>query len=71
MVTYLPYHIKCILGRRQHPDHWGWGRCSAVPYSGCEYTCNYCCSRTRRYCPFDDPANLGRIVCATASVTEG
>ncbi len=61
-VHYEPYHVRRTLNKRQHADHGFWDRCLTAPYIGCEYACHICTSRACPYCPFDDPADFGRIV---------
>ena len=62
VITHSSQQAKRIVNRRQHADRWLRDRYSAAPYVGCEYACRYSYSRARRYCPFDDPAEVSRIV---------
>ena len=49
VVRYERRKYKTILNRYRFIDSWFWCRYSVNPYSGCEFACTYCDSRSHRY----------------------
>ncbi|MBU7004182.1 MAG: radical SAM protein [Theionarchaea archaeon] len=49
MVSYERRGFKTILNKFKYIDGWFWCRYSVNPYSGCEFACTYCDSRSHKY----------------------
>jgi len=49
VVRYERRKYKTILNKYRFIDSWFWCRYSVNPYSGCEFACTYCDSRSHRY----------------------
>jgi DNA repair photolyase len=49
MVRYERKDFKTILNKFKYIDGWFWCRYSVNPYSGCEFACTYCDSRSHKY----------------------
>jgi DNA repair photolyase len=49
VVRYEKREFKTILNKFKYIDGWFWCRYSLNPYSGCEFACTYCDSRSHKY----------------------
>ncbi|MFH1766555.1 MAG: radical SAM protein [Patescibacteria group bacterium] len=57
------YQAKKVLNVHKHIDGgWFWTRYTAYPYLGCVFGCQYCYCRDKRYCPFKNPDDFGKLV---------
>jgi DNA repair photolyase len=54
MVNYEIKTFKSILNKYKFIDSWFWGRYGINAYSGCEFACTYCDSRSEKYYLHDD-----------------
>jgi DNA repair photolyase len=56
--TYKEYQCKSMLRVHKFVDNWFWESASVSPYKACEYGCNYCDGRSKRYYASSDFDNL-------------
>ncbi len=49
MIKYIAEEFKTIFNKYRFIDSWFWCRYSINPYSGSEFACTYCDSRSHRY----------------------
>jgi len=54
MAEYTLRKYKSILSVHRYIDSWFWGKYGVSPYSGCEFGCTYCDTRSRKYYLHDD-----------------
>jgi len=69
-VQYRVYRPKKILNVHKHADSWFWDKYSAHPYLGCEYGCEYCYNREKRFCPYESPDDYSKIVTIKENAAE-
>lgn len=62
-MKYQEYQAKKILNVHKHIDGgWFWTKYSAHPYLGCEFGCEYCYGRDKRYCPYDKIEDFDKLI---------
>jgi hypothetical protein len=66
MVIHWACCARRVSSKRQRADHWFWDHDPASPRAGREHAGDHGLPHTRTYCPCNDPAGSGRIVCVKA-----